>query len=140
MKPHGVITDESGRSHGVLNGGRGGEGEEDKGREKEEEIVPSATPSEIKNEGNIFSLYENNIGLISSLIADELKEAEKLYPASWIEDAFKVAVEMNKRNWRYIHAILKRWAAEGKDDGKSKGHRGKRGLPGRGSYPSPDEI
>ena len=32
--------------------------------------------------------------------ADELREAENLYPASWIEDAFREAVEQNKRSWR----------------------------------------
>ncbi|MFQ6001984.1 MAG: DnaD domain protein, partial [Anaerolineae bacterium] len=53
------------------------------------------------------------------LIAEELREAEKTYPAAWIEEAFKIAVERNARNWRYIQAILERWAREGKDDGKA---------------------
>ena len=52
------------------------------------------------------------------MIAEELKEAEKLYPAEWIESAFKEAVTLNKRSWRYIARILERWAIEGKDDGK----------------------
>jgi DNA replication protein len=67
---------------------------------------------------NIFTLYEKNIGMLTPIIAEELKEAEKLYPASWIEDAFKEAVDLNKRNWRYISRILERWAAEGKHDGE----------------------
>jgi len=69
---------------------------------------------------NIFALYEQNIGLLQPLIAEELREAEKTYPAAWIEEAFKIAVERNARNWRYIQAILERWAREGKDDGKTR--------------------
>lgn len=67
---------------------------------------------------NIFALYERNIGLLTPLIAEELKEAEKLYPPTWVEDAFKEAVDLNKRSWRYIARILERWAVEGKDDGE----------------------
>jgi DNA replication protein len=68
---------------------------------------------------NIFEMYEDNIGLLSPILADELRDAEATYPASWIEDAFRIAVTKNARNWRYIHTILKRWAAEGRDDGTS---------------------
>ncbi|MDO8670222.1 MAG: DnaD domain protein [Dehalococcoidia bacterium] len=68
---------------------------------------------------NIFSLYEQNIGIMTPLVADELREAEKLYPAGWIEEAFKEAVQLNKRNLRYILRILESWATEGKHDGKS---------------------
>jgi DnaD/phage-associated family protein len=66
---------------------------------------------------HIYLLYEHNIGVIQPMIAEELREAERTYPAPWIEDAFREAVELNKRSWRYIRRILERWAAEGKDDG-----------------------
>ena len=66
---------------------------------------------------DIFILYEENIGLLTPMIAEELKEAEKLYPRDWIGDAFKEAVSLNKRSWRYIARILERWAAEGRGDG-----------------------
>jgi DNA replication protein len=69
---------------------------------------------------NIFALYEQNIGMITPLIAEELKEAEKLYPPQWIEEAFKEAVTLNKRSWKYIARILERWASEGKDSGEYK--------------------
>ena len=69
---------------------------------------------------NIFALYEQNIGIIQPLIAEELKEADKLYPPQWIEEAFKEAVALNKRSWRYIARILERWASEGKDSGEYK--------------------
>lgn len=71
---------------------------------------------------NIFTLYEQNIGMLSPLIAEELRDAEKLYPDSWIHDAFREAVDLNKRSWRYIARILERWSVEGKDNGEPERH------------------
>lgn len=65
---------------------------------------------------NIFELYEDNIGLISPILADELKDAEISYRQEWIEDAFKIAVENNVRKWSYIRAILERWATSGREE------------------------
>ena len=70
---------------------------------------------------NIFGLYEENIGMLSPILAEELKEAEELYPGGWLESAFHIAVTENKRSWRYIAGILRRWASEGKDQGKYEG-------------------
>jgi DNA replication protein len=69
---------------------------------------------------NVFALYEQNIGMITPMIAEELKEAERIYPPQWIEEAFKEAVTLNKRSWKYIARILERWASEGKDSGEYK--------------------
>jgi len=66
---------------------------------------------------DIFTLYEQNIGMLTPMIAEELREAEKLYPESWIRDAIKEAVNQSKRKWSYIQAILERWSTEGKGDG-----------------------
>jgi DNA replication protein len=80
------------------------------GRIPVEAVIPEPQP-------NIYALYEENIGLLTPMIAEELKEAEKLYPEQWIKDAIKEAVKANKRRWRYIASILERWATEGKSDG-----------------------
>ncbi len=66
---------------------------------------------------DIFTLYEQNIGMLTPMIAEELREAERLYPVTWIRDAVKEAVSRNKRNWRYIATILERWSAEGRGNG-----------------------
>ena len=71
---------------------------------------------------NIFSLYEENIGIIGHIMAEELKEAEKSYPQEWIEEAFREAVVQNKRSWRYIEAILKGWTTEGREHGEPGRH------------------
>ena len=78
----------------------------------------SLPPAGNANGSGIFALYEQNIRPVSSLIADELKEAEQRYPESWIRDAFREAVSLNKANWRYIESILRRWEAEGRQDEK----------------------
>jgi DnaD/phage-associated family protein len=70
----------------------------------------------IESRPNIFELYEDNIGLLSPILADELRDAEATYPADWIEDAFRIAAASNVRKWRYIQAILDRWATEGRGD------------------------
>jgi DNA replication protein len=56
---------------------------------------------------NIFRLYENNIGPLTPMIAEALREAEDTYPMEWIEDSIRAAVEANVRRWRYVEAILK---------------------------------
>ncbi len=73
-------------------------------------------------QSSIFTLYEQNIGLLTPIMVEELTEAERTYPAAWIEDAFRQAVEYNRRSWRYIKRILERWALEGRN-GQEAGRR-----------------
>jgi DnaD/phage-associated family protein len=72
---------------------------------------------------NIFQLYEANIGPLTPMLADALRDAEKTYNATWIEDAIRIAVERNKRNWHYVEAILHRWQEGGRDDQKEQQDR-----------------
>jgi DNA replication protein len=74
---------------------------------------------EVEQPSDIGSLYEQNIGMLTPIIVEELQEAEHRYPAEWIQEAFREALTANVRNWKYIHSILKRWEREGKKDGKS---------------------
>jgi DNA replication protein len=89
---------------------------------------PAPVPAE--EPPDIFTLYEQNIGLLTPLIADELRDAEKLYPAEWIRDAVREAVLHNKRNIRYITKILENWSIEGRSDGTYQRDTKKTG-PGR---------
>tara|TARA_B100000029_G_C17588024_1_gene961715 strand:- start:1936 stop:2583 length:648 start_codon:yes stop_codon:yes gene_type:complete len=63
---------------------------------------------------NIYKLYEENIGLITPIIAEELMTAEEEFPAAWIEMAIHEAVKNNVRNWRYTLAVLNSWKTKGK--------------------------
>lgn len=69
---------------------------------------------------NIFVLYEQNIGSLTPLIADQLIDAEKNYSVEWIAEAIEIAVNNNVRKWRYILSILERWQQEGKSSGVSQ--------------------
>jgi DNA replication protein len=67
------------------------------------------------NKPDIYKLYENNIGLITPIIADQLKAAGEEYPLDWIEDAIRIAVENNVRRWTYISRILASWNERGRN-------------------------
>lgn len=69
---------------------------------------------------NVFKLYEENIGPLTPLIADALKDAEETYYDDWVAEAIELAVKNNKRSWKYIEAILKRWKEEGRHGQKDK--------------------
>jgi len=85
------------------------------------------TPDDTLREGleadrpTIYSLYEQNIGPLTPMIAESLKDAEASYPMAWIEDAIRLAVENNARKWRYVEAILKDWNTKGRDERKDRG-------------------
>ena len=68
-----------------------------------------------KERPNIFLLYEQNIGMVTPMAAERLRQLERDYPEDWIYDAFSLAVERNARNLAYIQRILKNWAQHGKD-------------------------
>lgn len=67
---------------------------------------------------NIFSLYEQNIGALTPLIAEKLRDMEESYPEAWVREAIDIAVQQNKRSLAYVLAILERWQTEGKGSEK----------------------
>jgi DnaD/phage-associated family protein len=91
----------------------------------------AAPPAELRHEGalpvveperpNIFRLYEQNVGLLTPLIAERIVGALERYPTEWIEDAIEEAVAYNRRNWRYIARILENWSVAGRSDDPREG-------------------
>jgi DNA replication protein len=73
---------------------------------------PQVTP----DRPNVFRLYEQNVGLLTPLIADHLVSALERYPQDWIEDAIGEAVSYNRRSWRYIQRILEQWSTQGRGE------------------------
>lgn len=71
----------------------------------------------------LVGLYEQNIGLVTPMLLDELREAEEQYPREWIEEAMREAVRANARSWRYIRKVLERWAANGRQDAPDRAQR-----------------
>jgi DnaD/phage-associated family protein len=100
------------------------------------EIRKVEEPAQVQP-SDIYNLYEQNVGMLTPILAEELQEAEHRYPAEWIQEAFREAVRSNVRSWKYIHSILKRWEREGKKDGKPVGDSRQEGDPDkyiRGKY------
>lgn len=85
------------------------------------EPAPAEGGAEEAAPAGIFRLYEQNIGLITPLLAEELAEAGRRYPAGWVEEAFREAVVHNRRSWRYVRAILERWEREGRGSPRRPG-------------------
>lgn len=70
----------------------------------------------------IFALYEENIGVLTPMIVDSLKDAQQEFPVHWIEEAIKIAVEANVRRWKYILKVLEGWKQEGRSRETVQGH------------------
>jgi DnaD/phage-associated family protein len=85
----------------------------DKDTDKEPEKDIDIEPDAGGGRPNIFQLYESNIGIITPIISEKLKNAEEDFPDDWIEKACEIAVNNNARNWSYIQAILNRWKRDG---------------------------
>jgi DnaD/phage-associated family protein len=89
------------------------------------EWSPSGDPliplSLVVERPNVYTLYEQNIGPLTPMLAERLRDAERQYPAGWIEEAIGIAVENNVRKWRYIEAILEAWEQRGKDEREDRG-------------------
>ena len=99
-----------------------------------QQVPKGAAPSNPPPERpNIFKLYEENIGPLTPLIADILKDAEQTYPPEWVVEGLEIAIKGNKRNWKYVEAILRRWKEEGhakKQDRRDAKEDGRRYIEG----------
>jgi len=84
-----------------------------RGDNKAENQVKKATLDIIQP--NMFRLYEENIGPLTPMIAETLRDALEDYPENWIREAIQIAVNNNVRRWSYISTILTRWQEEGRD-------------------------
>lgn len=79
----------------------------------------------------IYRLYEDNIGPLTPMIADSLKDMVQEFPAHWLEEAVEIAVDANKRSLRYIRAILDRWRRDGRPETEQTEEEGSRFVSGR---------
>jgi DNA replication protein len=86
------------------------------------------------NRPNIYALYEQNIGPLTPIIAQELEEADKQYSVGWVEDAIKVAVTRNARTWRFIDAVLRSWKEKGRDEKDQRSTKQDRKRDSEGEY------
>jgi DnaD/phage-associated family protein len=80
----------------------------------DDEAGTVVTLSQVRS--GIFVLYEQNIGPLTPMVAEELREAMATYPQPWIEDAIRIAVKNNARKLKYILAVLGRMQSEGRNE------------------------
>jgi len=85
-----------------------------------EQAAPTPPPAPTERP-NAFALFEDNISPLTPIIADELGALLDEHPASWVEDAIREAARSGGRNVKYVAAILSRWQAQGKDQGRNGG-------------------
>lgn len=62
---------------------------------------------------NFYSVYESNIGGLTSMTAEMLKELETEYSLEWFEAAIQEAIKANVRKLNYVMAVLGRWKVDG---------------------------
>ena len=96
---------------------------------------------------NVFTWYENAFGPLTPALADTLRDAANEWPAQWLKDAFKEAVEHNGRSWAYVRTILETCREEGRPPGSPPAGVARASTNGRGrsavapSTPTPtDEL
>ena len=92
---------------------------------EEEHSPKNGTSPKIETEPNVFSVYQVNIGLLTPMIADALKDAEQTFTPEWVIAAIQEAVKSNARSWKYCEAILRRWSRDGFQSAKGQPKQGK---------------
>jgi len=73
----------------------------------------SNEPSNKSEIAEVFKVYEQEIGMITSFVRDDLLDAMKQYPKEWIIEAIKESAKNNVRKWSYARAILESWKVNG---------------------------
>lgn len=65
-----------------------------------------------------FTLYQNEIGVVSSVITQKLIDDVETFGDEWVCDAIREAAVYNKRNYSYISTILNSWKTSGRGASK----------------------
>ena len=94
---------------------------------------PAAGGALNREHGEIFRIFEQEIGPLTPLVAEALIDLERDYPPEWFRMACREAVMHNARNMKYVKAILQRWKVQGLPDGS--GPPGKVAAGGNGHAP-----
>lgn len=76
-----------------------------KTREKQEEGI-----------NPLFSIFMNNISMVTPIIADAIEKAEKEYSFEWVKEAIELAGKNGAKSWNYCEKVLERWKREGKSE------------------------
>ncbi len=118
------------QSTGLINGDGDGYGEIE-----QSETAPPPPPPPVERP-NIFSVYEQEIGPITAIIAEELETAVSDFTEPWVQDAIHEAAVYGARSWAYCRSIL-----QSRKAGRSKPRKGGAGyLPTGGGALTPEQA
>lgn len=81
---------------------------EKKGKET---VTAAAAPPRVSPE--VLEVYQNNIGLPTPVILDDLEQAERTYSAAWVVEALKETARARVKRFAYTQKILANWQANG---------------------------
>jgi DnaD/phage-associated family protein len=70
--------------------------------------------------GELIKIYEDNIGIATPMVLEELTYIADTYPDGWFADAVRESVIYKKQNIAYIKKILSTWESEGRNNGQRK--------------------
>ncbi len=106
--------------------------------ESEGEGVEPGNIADERQVARITKAYEENIGLLSPLLAQQLHDLLLTYPPLWIIEAIGEACKHEKRSLAYVEGILRDWKREGLAPNRSaKGQQGERRGAGKDPPPRP---
>ena len=73
------------------------------------------------SESEPFRLYHQNFGLLTPVLADQLRNLIEDFPLTWVCEAMEIAVGRNIQALAYVKAILNRWEREARESGEADG-------------------
>ncbi len=73
------------------------------------------------SESEPFRIYHQNFGLLTPVLADQLRNLIEDFPLPWVCEAMEIAVSRNKKALAYVKAILNRWEQEARESGQANG-------------------
>ena len=71
------------------------------------------------SEAEPFRIYHQNFGLLTPVLADQLRSLIEDFPLPWVCEAMEIAVARNKKALAYVKAILNRWEQEARESGEA---------------------
>lgn len=91
--------------------------------------VSNPTDGGASDFSKLVKTYEDNINLITPIMAEELRDALTMYPLDWCTDAIKETVKAGVRSWNYAASILSRWKKDGRNSKRAKTQEPTRRTP-----------
>ena len=67
-----------------------------------------------REDEDAFSVYENNIGLLTPIVSQKIGDMIDEYTDAWVCDAIAESVLRDARNLAYVKAILRNWKEKGR--------------------------